>query len=200
MIKKESLPDRPKFCRSMSAVRHLFWRLGFWFTFELHVFKPSQWHSETTNEWMNEWMNEIPSCDSLKSNNVRSYNYNPGGPLLNSKPLKLPLHWVFHYATPATLLAQPGGIFMNFNKKQILTFCYVSWRRLRQPQTWGNVWLASGGPRTSTVPSACSAAMSVSQGDKLSSFLTFQQRWLGVETCKKIITTWIKTYKKCFFP
>ena len=27
MIKKESLPDRPKFCRSMSAVRHLFWRL-----------------------------------------------------------------------------------------------------------------------------------------------------------------------------
>ena len=136
-------------------------------------------------------MNEIPFCDSLKSNNVRSYNYNPGGPLLNSKPLKLPLHWVFHYATPATLLAQPGGIFMNFNKKQILTFCYVSWRRLRQPQTWGNVWLASGGPRTSTVPSACSAPMSVSQGDKLSSFLTFQQRWLGVETCKKIITTWI---------
>ena len=27
MIKKESLPDRPKFCRSGSAVRHLFWRL-----------------------------------------------------------------------------------------------------------------------------------------------------------------------------
>ena len=27
MIKKESLPDRPKFCWSMSAVRHLFWRL-----------------------------------------------------------------------------------------------------------------------------------------------------------------------------
>ena len=27
MIKKESLPDRPKFCRSMSAVRYLFWRL-----------------------------------------------------------------------------------------------------------------------------------------------------------------------------
>ena len=29
MIKKESLPDRPKFCRSGSAVRHLFWRLIF---------------------------------------------------------------------------------------------------------------------------------------------------------------------------
>ena len=27
MIKKESLPDRPKFCQSGSAVRHLFWRL-----------------------------------------------------------------------------------------------------------------------------------------------------------------------------
>ena len=27
MIKKESLPDRHKFCRSISAVRHLFWRL-----------------------------------------------------------------------------------------------------------------------------------------------------------------------------
>ena len=27
MIKKESLPDRHKFCRSGSAVRHLFWRL-----------------------------------------------------------------------------------------------------------------------------------------------------------------------------
>ena len=27
MIKKDSLPDRPKFCRSGSAVRHLFWRL-----------------------------------------------------------------------------------------------------------------------------------------------------------------------------
>ena len=27
MIKKESLPDRPKFCGSASAVRHLFWRL-----------------------------------------------------------------------------------------------------------------------------------------------------------------------------
>ena len=30
MIKKESLPDRPKFCRSGSAVRHLFWRLFQW--------------------------------------------------------------------------------------------------------------------------------------------------------------------------
>ena len=28
MIKKESLPDQPKVCRSGSAVRHLFWRLG----------------------------------------------------------------------------------------------------------------------------------------------------------------------------
>ena len=27
MIKKESLPDQPKFCWSGSAVRHLFWRL-----------------------------------------------------------------------------------------------------------------------------------------------------------------------------
>ena len=27
MVKNESLPDRPKFCRSGSAVRHLFWRL-----------------------------------------------------------------------------------------------------------------------------------------------------------------------------
>ena len=27
MVKKESLPDRPKFCRSGSAVRHLFWWL-----------------------------------------------------------------------------------------------------------------------------------------------------------------------------
>ena len=28
MIKKESLPDRPKFCQSGSVVRHLFWRLS----------------------------------------------------------------------------------------------------------------------------------------------------------------------------
>ena len=28
MTKKESLPDRRKFCRSGSAVRHLFWRLA----------------------------------------------------------------------------------------------------------------------------------------------------------------------------
>ena len=27
MIEKESMPDRPKFCQSGSAVRHLFWRL-----------------------------------------------------------------------------------------------------------------------------------------------------------------------------
>ena len=27
MMKKESLPDRPKFCRSGSVVRHLFWKL-----------------------------------------------------------------------------------------------------------------------------------------------------------------------------
>ena len=38
MIKKETLPDRPKFCQSGSAVRHLFWRLdqyscGFLFRF-----------------------------------------------------------------------------------------------------------------------------------------------------------------------
>ena len=30
MTKKESLPDRRKFCRSGSAVRHLFWRLAVW--------------------------------------------------------------------------------------------------------------------------------------------------------------------------
>ena len=41
MIKKESLPDRPKFCRSMSAVRHLFWRL------RPHPTK--QWH--TSSPW-----------------------------------------------------------------------------------------------------------------------------------------------------
>ena len=29
MIKKESSPNRPKFCRSGSAVQHLFWRLIF---------------------------------------------------------------------------------------------------------------------------------------------------------------------------
>ena len=34
MIKKESLPDRPKFCRSMSAVRHLFWRLDYSMIFQ----------------------------------------------------------------------------------------------------------------------------------------------------------------------
>ena len=39
--KKESLPDRPKFCRSWSAVRHLFWRLEFWHSLvSFDYFKP----------------------------------------------------------------------------------------------------------------------------------------------------------------
>ena len=66
MIKKESLSDRPKFCRSMSAVRHLFWRLlmtwhpastnddlapciSYWWPGTLHQLQMT-WHPASTND------------------------------------------------------------------------------------------------------------------------------------------------------
>ena len=62
MTKKESLPDRQKFCQSGSAVRHLFWRLQ-WvevsvaLIFFLHWMSPWPWEN---------WM-------KLKRSNSQSY-------------------------------------------------------------------------------------------------------------------------------
>ena len=64
MIKKESLPDRPQFCRSGSAVWHLFWRLNSHFRD-----KTASWLSVPYNGTPYNWKNgvyiEMGPCWSL---------------------------------------------------------------------------------------------------------------------------------------